>query len=404
MPVTNRTSIHHTIGGPLIMSDRLQQVFASLYNMRILTGAQIKKYFKTPLTTLEPYCEDGYIEKEEYNGDVVYRLTSKGIRLLREEYDLFGFKKFHASDIKLKPFAYAHQLALNDFALRLKELFPDASYYDEKQMPKCNNYLMPDGLLVTDNCLFLLEMDMGTEDSKQIGRKWDEYRRFLNYPSDFYFGKRLVCLFILADSPRTDMRARTIMKSVDVYLLDLISANFNIYINSADALLDDIRLNFFSEGFRSCISALRTQHGFTVRRGIMQGFPAYIAKTDQNKRVIRDCGRLQEFLVDSLIENSAAGYKSIAYFAVTESKMKKDLGRRIPLIILVDSERWIANFFRKMNCEQNKNIFFTTADRLQNMSYPECLFQLKREGNEFAEYAVTSPDLNSFKRVRKILR
>ncbi len=297
-----------------------------------------------------------------------------------------------AYELKMSPKSIPHQMALNAFVLEAGARIGDSieyQYYDEKFMPPVAKSLMPDGMFEFCDCIVLLEMDMGTERSPHMAKKWNNYRTFLEYKGPFYQDKDIVVLFILDNVKALLQRQRTVLTSVGRCLIDKIDGKFEIYAD-APAILQDVLVKRTSSRMRGA-TELKTRlsaHGYSISKAAFEKitplkFDAYIRKLTSAGKVMVQSGRPQEFLLDIWFDGRLSVLHKILYYHDVDRALKAKIDRGIPYLVVVPDEQRANRMLALCEARGTQNVFFTTTDRLTGDKFNEALFRLDELGTVY---------------------
>ena len=324
-------------------------------------------------------------------------LTTLGVEALRNlkigsHDDLFSDIR-PAYDLKMKPQNINHQIRLNAFALEYQLAATGQlkyEYFDAKFMPRCSETMSPDGLLVFQNRLYLLEMDMGNERSSHLAVKWNNYRSFLTNRAEFYQNRKMTMLFILDGVKVTSQRRNTVLSSLSQYLLDAVDVEFEVFVDAPEILLD-ILTEQTLKGPGLCAAgdrarrALHALNGFSFSRAgfstfLSSEYDSYIRKLDPERHVAVQDGKPQEFLLDYWMDGRVSVVHKIFFHNKTNFAFEQRMRRGISYMIVVPSEKWLSNVLAQCGARGMKDVYFTTAERLEKRSLPEALFQIDEVG------------------------
>ena len=297
-----------------------------------------------------------------------------------------------AYDLKMNPKNIPHQMALNKFVLGITAQIGgsvDYRYYDGKFMPPTAGSLMPDGMFEFCGHIVFLEMDMGTERSPHMARKWDNYRAFLESKSSFYQGKDITMLFILENVKVLSQRQRTVWSSIGRFLIDKIDGSFEIYAD-APAVLQSIllaKLKRVAPHLKAVIAykSLITAHGFSISEAQFGKitrfeFDGYIRKLTPARKVMIQDDRPQEFLLDIWLDGRLSVLHKILYYHDIERRFIASATRNVPYLVVVPDERWVNRILALCSAREVQDVFYTTADRLGNGRFNEAVFRLDERG------------------------
>jgi len=392
----------------LTCEDRM--VLDAVYCHRCLTAPLLCQYFYAQAEDCVGYAQERIqrmvskkvLEEVEYGGQYpALFLTTLGIatvRALRTTQNVaLGRDKAQlvnksAYELKMSPKSIPHQMALNGFVLETGARIGDSveyQYYDEKFMPPVAQSLMPDGMFEFRDCIVLLEMDMGTERSSHMAKKWNNYRTFLEHKGPFYQDKDIIVLFILDNVKALLQRQRTVFASVGRCLIDKIDGKFEIYAD-APAILQDILIERASSKLQGA-TGLKTHlsaHGYSISQATFEKitslkFDAYIRKLTPAGKVIIQNGRPQEFLLDVWFDGRLSVLHKILYYHDVDRALRAKIGRGIPYLVVVPDELRANRMLALCEARGTQNVFYTTTDRLAGDKFNEALFQLDELGTVY---------------------
>lgn len=297
-----------------------------------------------------------------------------------------------AYDITMGPKNIPHQMALNKFVLEIGAQIGDSigyRYYDGKFMPPTAESLMPDGVFEFCDHIVFLEMDMGTERSPHMAKKWNNYRVFLESRSGFYQGKDITMLFILENVKILSQRQRTVWSSIGRFLIDKIDGNFEVYADAPGTLQNVLltKMRGVPTNLQTGMvhKRLITAHGFSISQALFGeitsfAFDGYIRKLTPAKKVMVQDGRPQEFLLDIWMDGRLSVLHKILYYHSIERRFKTHVARSVPYLVVVPDERWVNRILTLCDAQGTQNVFYTTMDRLGKSEFNEAVFQLDEQG------------------------
>lgn len=387
-----------------------KKALLKIYYHRCLTKDLLYKYCYYLEEPKEEYTsehiqwliESKLIEPVDYGADnPALFLIPKGIETLKFIYNLpieewdEETKKIRkviksSSDLKMFPKNIKHQMALNSFVLdfELKSKGKIAyNYFDEKFM-KTYSVAQPDGLIELNNYSIFLEVDMGTERTPHLEQKWQNYREFLKSNNYYYKDKKIIVLFILNNVKNIKNRRNIVLSSLNKQILDKIDSFFDIYIDTPEALISLIFDKFIPDNivFESYINNLKQilfdKHGFSYCNcNFLKSFIpnleycGYIRKLNESGKIMVQNGKAQEFLIDVYWNSPVSVLRKIAYYYQTQCRMEKFVKRSMNYIVIVKDEKQISNDLSVIGVSDYSNVFFSTMERLKNMSFDDALFQ-----------------------------
>ena len=300
-----------------------------------------------------------------------------------------------AYDLKMSPKNIPHQMALNKFVLGIAAQVGDDidyRYYDGKFMPPTDESLMPDGIFEFYDHIVFLEMDMGTERSPHMARKWNNYRAFLESRSSFYQGKDITMLFILENVRILSQRQRTVWSSIGRFLIDKIDGDFEVYADAPDTLQEILvaKMKGMSISQQAVMAHenLMTAHGFSLSKTLFGEithfkFDGYIRKLTPGKKVMVQDDRPQEFLLDIWLDGRLSVLHKILYYHDIKRRFKASVARSLPYLVVVPDERWANRVLALCSARGVQDIFYTTTDRLGNGEFNQAVFQLDERGTVY---------------------
>jgi len=373
------------------------EILSYIYQLRTLSYLEIKEFFFDRDNLSENYCSkivkemlsEKTIEKVGYHkSEAYYFITKTGIKYL-SEYGLIkvGRGNTEAIPLALPPYKLKiddknvkHQIALNHFTLRLEEL-TEFDYYDEKYISLIFKNMRPDGLAVTDDICYFLEMDMNTENKRQLREKWEHYRHFLNTTEYSEMNRPVKVLFILGGGI-TDKSKRKIYLRHQIAdnLSDKVSADFNFYFGTEPTLLRDV-----SRDNKAVIKSVLQGRGFRVGKGTLSDnslsgytFDFYAYEEGNGGKIISRGGESEEFVIDDMTDGNLYSYIKLKSISGISSMFKHKHGRDIKYLLIVNSEREAMEYIAETGGEI---VYFSTIERLQKLPLHSAIFQVDKLGN-----------------------
>lgn len=391
-----------------------QIILSHLYQMRSLSYEEILEFFFRIKGCSKTYADkilqimkdEKLLQKHKIaKGKYYYTITCGGITFLKKHgliklgeniakpYDDF----LKPSDIKLNDNVVQHQLSLNHFVLRFFDEFKDVSaqYFDEKFVSMFKE-IRPDGLIATNDTLFFLEMDMGTERKQSLYKKWEGYRSFLT--SNFYYNlnEKVEVMFILNQMQRHSVRSRTLQEAIKPYLFDKISNRFDIFLGNEDLLFKHLYMHFSDNvSIPFGLSRFSRTDNYVLDGMNQYTFYSYLFQMDK-EFIKKENGTLMEFLYDDHSIDNMGVFAKIVALKRLESVITKKHGRMFKYLILVESEKDAFDLL-KLSDGFSPYIYFTTKERLKGNSFYSALFQISREGTvtHFSEFNLRIPIIES---------
>lgn len=383
------------------LGEREANLLYAIYNHRCLTTEQIFRLFydSKDKEIGDTYCKrkinflvkNKFIEKIKHNNTYIYYIESIGINYIKKKFSIptsiYNLDKnneersyFRASELRIKPKNIPHQLALNEFVIDFKQNVPndiDYSYCDEKYLTEYED-IRPDGLLEINNHKYFLEIDMGTETTKQLIEKWVHYRRFFKSNNIALDKQNLTILFIVEKADNLVSRIDLIKKSIFTEILDDVKNEIEIFVGTHEEMLDVIykRIDIENKEEKNIAVLLKKKN-----------FKLYSTSGLENityhkfKYYIKSETTYKEYFVDSFLDEPLSVYNKITYFPKIEMYFKNKFNRDIGYIIVVSSEEQALRMLKLLEINQIQNIYFTTIEKLKNNSFGKALFQLSLHGD-----------------------
>lgn len=397
------------------MTDADKAVLLSIYTHRCLSKHLMSKFIYEPAGIPEIIAShkidalelDGLLEYVPYCESGAYFLTTLGVRTVIELYGneyLSSIYKPGKKKVELPSYASLkmyekninHQMNLNQFDLEFESYASGVipfQYYDQNFMPPASNFMMPDGMLELPDRLLFLEMDMGHENAKQLSKKWNSYRLFLNDPAPYYRGKPITMFFLIEGVRRPNLRQRSAMKTLMVHLGDRVKGNFEAFFEDMKTSHEIIQSRYLHSNIKINLSdmdilkKIEQAHGFKIAKPqfleeIFMSDCFYIRKIDsETGKIIKIQGRPQEFILDIWMDSRFSALRNIANYSLTRETMRRIAGRGIPYVLVVPSISWANNTLKILDFSMPDEIFFTTPERLQTLSWNEALFRIDQIKN-----------------------
>mgnify|MGYP001197283335 FL=1 len=407
-----------------------KEVLRSIYLLRCLDENLMYEMFYSlegksrdyVMRRVRKFMKYKIIEKVGYGEEYpAIFLTTNGIGLLRNylnlpvEAYLRADKKtalgiYNYKDLRLDAKLIKHQIYLNTFVLefRKRALEKDLqwTYYDEKYLSKYT-MIRPDGMIRIGSYDLFLEMDMGTETTRQLNRKWTNYRRFYN--SDEYFQREqdIKILFIIGNVKNPEIKADRIKTIIYNELGDIIDKDFDFYAAGQDELLDiifkklipdspynkEIIPDFKSMMMRSCGFILSSGDRLASELGRV-AFDLYARKLNNLKKILVVDKTPQEFVIDINVGSPLSLFKKISYIKQTSVFFENKFKRPLKYIIILEENKE-TEFYKASKAfgiVPSDNIYFSTRKRIMNMQFYEALYQYDSLGSifHFTDYSLTS--------------
>lgn len=405
------------------LSSADQQTLTKLYQLRCLSIQQIYQlYYQSEvdfkafvqqnlselvhlkLIKLNHYKENEFGVTLENEGVQVVRqllhlppnLFTKDKRMLQRGY-------LRASDLKVLPRFMNHQIHLNEFILQFESKFNEKypnyryKYFDEKHL---THYLSirPDGLLHLFDVDLFLEMDMGTETKKALEQKWRHYRQFITN-EDFKYQERRMIIFIFCEGKvEVQSRRELILKTAFETLGDYFSNQIDMYVGSTaeltyllfekliphwlqtDPTLPNWQRLLKQKGFNLFRA---TQFNHYLNKGHYQLFAQLPLKTKTGDPLIQD------FFLDDWRAQRLAICTNIAFFYQNQRNLEKVYPRPIKYLICANDEKQCQELLTILGLLNEKNVYFTTIERLTQYPLEQAIFCFDFEGNRYHFQSLT---------------
>ena len=402
----------------------------SIYLHRCLTYKQIYKmfflkYFNNisdfELNIITNWIKLGIVKKVYFkHNNYVLFLTTRGVEILISEFNfdsnILDDKKrvikrgyFRANELEMHPRLINHQIHLNQFVLDFKrisknidkqynsDIFSQIEYFDEKHMSKYSS-IRPDGLISILNTDFFLEMDMCSENKKQLLEKWENYRNFLSTrdSSKTYNNNKIIVLFIIENSKDLDYRISLVKETFCEVLIDKAdTTNFELYIGSSKKILQIAFNNILSfiEHKNSAKGILVERlmkedflisHGYNVKKYFNNvEYDYYIRKLNKDGSIKKASNTPIEFLINDYRDNPISSLNKIVYHKKNSLIHKSYIEREVSLLTIVNSEEEIFSDLSLLdfNFDAANNIFFINSNDLENIE--SNIYQIDSLGNVF---------------------
>lgn len=408
----------------LILED--QTIITSIYEYRCLTKKQIKEVL---FLEYEEEYSDEYIDKRiqyllknevlkeiEYKAGFVYFLNMLGIKLYIQieqiatdilDLDKQKTKKGYttASKLQINPVYINHQVHTNQFIIDFKKSVKDINYRIMNEQEFAIKYgigMRPDGVIQIGNLDLFIETDMGTESSKQLNEKWDNYRMFLNSPTFTFNERNVLVLFLTTGIKPTQIQSRINLVKKTIYdsCLDKLDINFDIVVGTFEEIINycvEIVIPSIQNGniqFKKVQNSLNkfnitSNYGEMAKKYLMgDTYLSYSRMIGEDNKVIELNNKKQIYLVEDYTYSQMSVIKNIYNFRRNSDFFKKNTKNTLTLIVIVQDMKKLYNELKLFNLFDVENVVFTTYDRLNNIDFLNTLFTLDENGNvyEFLDY------------------
>lgn len=357
---------------------------------------------------IQPLLTLGVVEQVEYTpNQFVLFLTTNGVDIVREVRDIpleifnpdtkivkRGY--YRAGELKMNIRLIQHQVYLNQFFLEFQELAKERNikwkYYDEKYV---SQYLTirPDGLIQLLDTDFFIEMDLGTESKKQLQEKWNHYREFVRSSEFTNRERKIVILFITEHTKNKEKRKELVRFTAANQILDLFRESFDLFIGSKEEILHLLFRRIIpnilqSDAKKQHIVHFLQQKQFRVdfahplHEALNKGdYEFYIRKINNNKNIITENERLQEYVLDDYTHQALSVLQRMVHHKRNAQVFKLKFGRVIPYIVVVRSPKSIYQDLKLLDSFNLEGVYLTTMKRLKELPFHKALFRLDETGN-----------------------
>ena len=337
-------------------------------------------------------------EVNVFNKEVpnLFQLTRKSIERLKEYYmwpeTIYDEKKrvqirsyLTEGELNVKERFMAHQYNLNKFVLKLKDYYKEefSVYEDEKHIQSFFG-IRPDGIFTLGNITYFLEMDMGTENAKQLREKWDHYRTFLNSNEFIFRERKIVILFIVEGVASIEKRISLIKDTINAHFIDCFSKDIDMYVNTPDKLIESIKERIDKE-----IKCSYSSNDSIYNKFLNKGFTGN-NNEEELKKLFKEHF---SFLLRKDINNKNYDYlfidakyeplKSLYIESYNEPLLmnyKKDVNDKIRTIAVVDD---LETAYRDLLIFGLHDLLFATLKDLEEKDLEEAVKLIDKEGNVF---------------------
>lgn len=369
------------------------------YNYEAFYQNKIQAFIQADLIEVVLYKE----------GEAVF-LTNNAIEIVR---DCFGLATnildkdknvirrgyYRASELKMLPRLITHQVHLNRFVLDFRELAKGENlnwkHYGEKNISQYFG-IRPDAMLRFYELDIFLEQDMASESKVQLTDKWNHYRTYLRSRKSDGNLRKIIMLFIVDNTNNPQARKELVRYTAIESLLDQFGSKFDIYVGTRDELLDLLFTSVIPtqqamNGLHShYMQIMNNRYQFVVQdaqrlRPFLSNteYTFYQYKMSEEGTLLIENGKLQEFLLDDATGAPFSMMQKIAFHKRNSSAFYRDMNRHISTIFLLDNEQQIRSHLQMANLMGTDDVYYTTLERLERLSFPEALFQFDRAGQKY---------------------
>lgn len=358
---------------------------------------------------LEKLIRLGIVEKVNFQIDNhALFLTTSGVDIVRAAVqlpteifnaDTKTFKRgyYRAGELRMHPRLINHQVHLNQFVLEFmaqaRDLGHRWTYFDEKHVSQYFT-IRPDGLIQIYDTDFFIEMDMGTENQKQLNDKWNHYRDFFRSQEYSEKEKKIIVLFITQTSRNVDARKDIVRYTASQSLIDVFGEGFDMHIGSREELLQMIFNELIPDMVQQndtkskILRLLQQYHGFRIAPGEKLSkmlhdttYEYYIRRLNEDGDIRSNFGRIQEYILDDYTTQPLSVLHKIVYHKRNANSYRLNMERTIPYIVVGKDEKTLYKDLHVTDIKNLENIFFTTVERLEKKTFHEALFIIDPQGN-----------------------
>lgn len=404
------------------LSDVSREALVSIYNHRCLTESLLCRYFfeKDAETQDKAHeqvaelVELGCIAPMDYDREEpAFFLTELGISVVRQTLIYPDRKDLTAAQLKMQKFLIPHQMSLNAVGLEMEEIAKSRNipyeYYDCKFMTGGTTQIevMPDGMFRFNGYDIFLEMDMNSEASDELLKKWNNYSSWMGTSDFIYKEHKTIVLFLLCNVKRTEIRKATVLKSISKGLLDKISPKFDIFVDAPE-ILEDLLFNWIldpEQMQKEILPALRSLQKLGFSTALATSFNHYINGNEygfytrmlspKTHKIEVKGGRAQEFLSDIITGQTPASVINKAVFLNSSMiPLRAKVGREIPYLIIGEDQKTLIADLKATGAWGLKNVYLTTKSRLEScVILPEAIFQIDQLGRcyHFSDFGLQEP-------------
>lgn len=380
----------------------VQQIFDLYYRSIIDFNAFVKKNLtkmvQLNLIKLSHYQEDGFGVTLENGGvQIVRELLNLPPNTFTKDKRIVQRGYLRASDLKILPRFMNHQVHLNDFILKFEDQFKEKyphhqyKYSDEKHLSQYLS-IRPDGLLQLFDVDLFLEMDMGTETKKALEQKWRHYRQFITNKNFQYQERRMIIFMFCEGGVDVQARRELVLKTAFETLGDYFSNQLDMYVGSIEELtfllfekliphwlqedptLPTWQRLFKSKGFKLYHAS---QFNHFLSKGHYQLYAQLPLKTATGDVLIKD------FFLDDWRAQRLAICTNIAFFYQNRRHLEKVFDRPLNYLICANTEDQCLELLKILGLLNEKNVYFTTIERLNKLPLERAIFSFDFEGNRY---------------------
>lgn len=394
--------------------------FQQLYEFGYVTEKNGKVSEQTAKKRLRYMIDSGLIRKKKFGNLDVFMISNNGIEILKQCHqipnEIFDsttrtIKRGYYTSKELEIYSkyMNHQLNLNQFVLEFSKENTDKEwyYYDEKYLSKYSS-IRPDGMISVQDFDIFLEMDMSTESKKQLSEKWENYRRFLASSEFQNSHKKIVMFFIIENNTvskdnrnyatrymnKIENRKKLVRYTMFADLIDAIGADFEVFIGTRSDLLNAFREKLYPKAVNTyeygnmLKNILLNKFRFSISNGsalkeCFNGteFDLYIRKIQTDGRIYIEGGKVQEYIVDDSLYNPVSILNKITYMKRNNSFCRFKLNREMSYIVVVESMDNLYEELKSLDLLGERNVYYTTIERLETMQFCESIVQFDTLGN-----------------------
>ena len=391
------------------MNSKQRKVLSVLYQCRLLTVTQIHQlalYDAGNKNGGIEYCKkivqgmvkDGYIQKIRKGYMYLYKITVKGVRILKSDLvhrigtseEMIEVTKTPAQ-ISLADKNIPHQIAQNNFVMRLTELLNNTTltwwYSDDAFINKeFLGIFRPDGVVCINNKYYFIEMDMGTEQTKALQSKWQGYRKlFANGYINEKYGTVQI-LFLIDGVENTQKRIRLVEKTIQEIIPDIANNQImDILIDTPDNLLNFMKEEIYEQILKTQFPQWKLDmvaKGYKFYNGSQiptenAKFQTFCVQRDEQGVIVID-NNVEEYLIDDGRYHRQSVIYNTRQYRYNMMTLKASKGREIKYVVLIEEDMYSKEL---MDAVWNEDgVFLTTEQRLTQNTASKRFF--KQQGKD----------------------
>ena len=148
-----------------------------------------------------------------------------------------------------------------------------------------------------------------------------------------------------------------------------------------------------NEMYEELINGLKG-HSFKVASGVQMS--KYLNNTNYTFYIKNDEGK--DFIVHEFFGEPIGAMNRVAFHETINASFERKFNKSLPLLLVGTSEDIIINNINLFIISDIPNVFFTTLNRLENLSFNDALFKIMPDGSIYS----FSSDFKNIKPTEKI--